>query len=121
MHRHYIEMYPEVRYWNYSIGYRINSVSAYYADYYVGEVMNVYGKVYDMYYAYETDEYFLYFGAYYPYHDFTIVLPGEIARQYSRRPMNFFMNQYIDVTGLITAFEGKPEVVVKRNFQLNVY
>jgi hypothetical protein len=116
-----MEMYPEVRYWHYNVGYRINSTSAYYADYYIGEVMNVYGKVTDVYYAYETDEFFLYFGAYYPYHDFTIVLPGVIARRYSAIPDRYFDNQYISVTGLITAYDGKPEIVVKRNFQLDVY
>ncbi|MBN2486859.1 MAG: hypothetical protein JXB34_12865 [Bacteroidales bacterium] len=121
MHRHYIEMYPEVRFWRYNVGYSIDRVSAYYADYYIGEVMNVYGKVSDVFYARETDEYFLYFGAYYPYHDFTIVLPGEIARRYSHRPANFFINQYLNVTGLITVYDGKPEIVVKRNFQLDVY
>jgi hypothetical protein len=121
MHRHYVEMYPEVRFWNYNIGYEISTTSAYFADYYIGEVMNVYGQVSDMFYAPETDEYFLYFGAYYPYHDFTVVLPGEIARRCSHRPMGYFLNQYINVTGLITVFDGKPEIVVKRNFQLNVY
>jgi len=121
MHRHYIEMYPEVRYWNYNTGYRINTTSAYYADYYVGEVMNVYGQITDIFYAAETDEYFLYFGAYYPYHDFTVVLSGEFARRYSHRPMRYFMNQYINVTGLITVFDGKPEIVVKRNFQFELY
>jgi hypothetical protein len=121
MYRHYVEMYPEVRYWNYNIGYRINKTSAYFADYYIGEVMNVYGLVNDMFYATETDEYFLYFGAYYPYHDFTVVMPGYIARQYSNRPMHYFLNQYINVTGLITMYDGKPEIVVKRNFQFNVY
>jgi hypothetical protein len=121
MYRHYVEMYPEVRYWNYTIGYRINTTSAYFADYYIGEVMNVYGQVNDIFYAAETDEYFLYFGAYYPYHDFTVVMPGYIARQYSNRPMQYFLNQYINVTGLITMYDGKPEIVVKRNFQFNVY
>lgn len=121
MHRHYRYMYPEVRYWNYHYGYRITSVSAYYADRYIGEVMNVYGRVTDVFYARETDEYFLNIGPYYPYQDFTIVLPGEIARRYGRRPVSFFTNQYISVTGLITEFEGKPEIVVKRNSQINLY
>ncbi|MBN1118545.1 MAG: hypothetical protein JXA77_15145 [Bacteroidales bacterium] len=121
MHRHYISMYPEVHYWNYSYGYRINRVSAYNADYYIGEVMNVYGRVSEVYYSRETDEYFLYMGPYYPYHDFTVIIPGNIARNYSRRPINYFTNQYLNVTGLITSFEGKPEVVVKRRFQLDVY
>lgn len=121
MHSHYIKMYPEVRHWNYNFGYRINSISAYNADRYIGEVMNVYGKITEVYYSRETDEYFLYMGLYYPYQDFTAVVPGYIARRHSRRPEYYFNNQYINVTGLITSFDGKPETVIKEDFQLSVY
>lgn len=121
LHRHYIRMYPSVRHWEYRYGYQINSVSAYYADYYIGDVRTVYGKVKEVFYSPESDEYFLHMGAYYPYHDFTIVLPGHIARKYTARPIRYFTNEYLNVTGLITSFEGKPEIVVKRKFQLDVY
>ncbi len=121
MHRNYLRMYPDYHYYNYSYGYRINSISAYDADYYIGDVKNVYGEITEVYYARESDEYFLYVGPHYPYQDFTVVVPGHIARNYSRRPEYYFNHEYINVTGLITAFEGKPEIVVKRNYQLNVY
>jgi hypothetical protein len=121
MHRTYCEIYPEVHYWHYDVGYRIASISAYRADFYIGEVMNVYGQVSDIFYAPESDEYFLYIGPYYPYQDFTVVIPGWIARNYSLRPVNYFLNQYICVTGLITAYNGTPEIDVKRNFQVTVY
>lgn len=121
MHRNYISMYPEVRYWNYDVGYRINSISAYRADLYVGNVMNVYGRVDEVYYSHETDEYFLYVGLHYPYQDFTVIVPGDVARRYSRRPGYYFNNQYIQVTGLISQYDSKPEIVVKRNSQLNLY
>ncbi len=120
LHRHYIKMYPHIH-WEYRYGYTISSVSAYYADYYIGDVRTVYGKVKEVFYSPESDEFFLYIGDYYPYHDFTIVLPGYIARDYTRRPMAYFTNQYVNVTGLITEFEEKPEIVVKRRFQLDVY
>lgn len=121
LHRHYIRMYPSIRHWEYRYGYRIDNVSAYYADYYIGDVKTVYGRVKEVFYARESDEFFLYVGDYYPYQDFTIVLPGSIARKFSRRPEAYFTNEYVDVTGLITQYEGKPEIVVKRNFQLSVY
>lgn len=114
-------MYPMVTHWTYHSGYRISNVSAYYAEYYMGDVATVYGKVKEVYYSRSTDEYFLYFGAYYPYHDFTVVMPGWVARQYSARPDRYFEHNYIAVTGLITSFEGKPEIVVKESFQLNFY
>jgi hypothetical protein len=110
-----------VTYWNYYPGYRISNVSAYFAEYYMGEVMTVYGKVKEVFYSRSTDEYFLYFGAYYPYQDFTVVMPGWIARQYTRRPERYFENDYLAVTGLITSFNGNPEIVVKEAFQLNRY
>lgn len=121
MRRTYINIYPMVTHWYYSDGYRIPTISAYDAEYYMGEVMNVYGRVTDIYYSRSTDEYFLYFGLYYPYQDFTVVIPGYIARNYSNRPLLYFSNQDILVTGLVTAYENSPEIYVKRDFQLRPY
>ncbi len=121
IHRHFIEIYPMVPYWYYEPGYRIEMISAYDALYYRGDVMTVYGQVYEVFYSYRTDEYFLYFGAYYPYHDFTVVIPGYLARKYSHRPERFFNHQCMAVTGLITSFNDEPEIVVKRSFQINIY
>jgi hypothetical protein len=121
MYRRYVEIYPMVRYWNYPVGYQIETISAYDAEYYFGDVMNVYGTVSDVFYSRGTDEYFLYFGPYYPYQDFTAVVPGYIARSYSPRPAIFLENQNIVVTGLITSFEGTPEIAIRDSYQLNVY
>ena len=121
MRRTYVDIYPMVHHWHYVDGYHIPSVSAYDAEYYMGEVMTVYGRVTDVYYSRSTDEYFLYFGLYYPYQDFTVVMPGWIARNYSSRPLLYFDNQDMVVTGLITSFEGSPEIVVKRDFQVRPY
>ena len=121
MRNTYLKIYPSVIHWHYNIGYRIESVSAYDALYYTGEVRNVYGKVYETYYSVNTDEYFLYFGAYYPYHDFTVVIPGRIARKFSRRPDLYFENQYVMVNGLITSYEDQPEMVIHRDFQIKLY
>ena len=121
MHRHFMEIYPMVPYWNYHSGYRIEMISTYDASYYQGEVMTVYGSVNEVYYSRATDEYFLYFGPYYPYQDFTVVMPGYLARRYSRHPEGFFAGQYLAITGLITTFDGEPEIVVKEKFQINIY
>jgi hypothetical protein len=100
---------------------RLPSVSAYDAYDFVGEIARVYGRVAETYFAWETDEYFLYLGDYYPYHDFTVVIPGREARDFSRRPERYFDNQYIEVTGLVSRFEGKPEMVIKHSTQVGVY
>ncbi len=119
--RFYVNLYPVMRTWTYYPDYRFEMISAYNALFHIGELRTVYGKVTDTYYARETDEYFLYFGAYYPYHDFTVVLPGNIARRFSWNPERYFRNDYIMVTGLITEFEGKPEIVVKHPDQIRRY
>lgn len=121
MHRHYIRMYPMVKYWHYTNGYHITLVSAYDAEYYRGEVRTVYGRVSEVYYSPTTDEYFLYFGLYYPYQDFTVVIPGYIARRYNHRPERYFDHRHVAVTGLITTFNGEPEIVVKESFQVHLY
>lgn len=121
MRREYIRIYPMVNTWRYPVGYRIQTISAYDALFYHGEVMNVYGKVYEVFYSRQTDEYVLYFGAYYPYHDLSVVVPGWIARRMSRRPEVFFERRYVVVTGLITSFEDKPEIVVRNTGQLRIY
>lgn len=121
MHRHYIRMYPMVKYWHYTNGHRITMVSAYDAEFYRGDVRTVYGRVTEVFYSRNTDEYFLYFGLHYPYQDFTVVLPGYIARRYSYRPERYFDNRHLAVTGLITTFNGEPEIVVKESFQMSLY
>ena len=121
MRRDYVRIYPMVSTWRYPIGYRIQTISAYDALRFHGEVMNVYGKVHEVFYSRETDEYMLYFGAYYPYHDLSVVVPGRIARRMSRWPAEYFERQHVIVTGLITSFEDKPEIVVRNTGQLRLY
>lgn len=121
MHKHYVNLYPSHKHWNRTYGHRISSIPAREANYYVGDVRNVYGKITDVYYSRETDEYLLYIGRHFPYQHFTVVVPGNVARRQSHRPSYYFNNQYINVTGLISTYEGKPEIVVMRNSQLNIY
>ena len=121
MRTEYIRIYPMVSTWRYPVGYRIQTISAYDAILYPDEVMNVYGKVYEVFYSRETDEYMLYFGAHYPYHDLSVVVPGWIARRMSRWPEEYFERQHVIVTGLITAFEDKPEIVVRNTGQIRIY
>jgi hypothetical protein len=113
--------YPEVRYWRYDVGYRLPEISAYDAFNYVGEVANVYGRVFDVYYEPATDDYYLYFGDYYPYHDLSVIVPGREARSINRQPERFFQKAYIVVNGYITQFDDKPEIVVRSARQIELY
>lgn len=121
MYYDYRLIYPEFRYWYYPNGYRIRTISAYDAIYYTGEIVNVYGRVYETWYSWQTDEYILYFGARYPYQDFSVIIPGHRARQFSRRPEIFFQGRYIWVTGLISLHNGQPEMVVMKKHQMHLY
>lgn len=119
--RNFEVYYPAYRPYHYHYGMRLASIAAYDAFDYVGEIVRVYGRVVDTFYSPETDEYFLYFGDFYPYQDFSVVIPGREARDFSPRPERFFDREYIEVTGLVTRFEAKPEMVVKRSTQIAVY
>jgi hypothetical protein len=121
LHNDFRVFYPEVRAWRYDIGYQLPAVPAYDADYYIGDVARVYGRVSDIYYERETDEYYLYFGDYFPYHDFSVVINGREARAFSRRPERFFRRANLAVTGYITDYEEKPEIVVRRASQIELY
>ena len=120
MYRHYHSWYPGYH-WSYNYGYRIQTISVFDAQYNLGEVARVYGRVYATWYNQETDDYLLFFGGDFPYQQFTVVIPGHIARNYSWRPENYFLGEHIIVTGLITTYDGSPEIVVKNKTQLNLY
>ena len=121
MHRDYCTIYPYVKVWRISAGTRIHSIPAYDAYAYVGDVMRVYGYVNEVYYDTRADEYHLYLGDFYPFQDFTVIVPGYVARRISYRPMRYFRNRYIWSTGYITEYERMPEMIVKRDYQFGVY
>jgi hypothetical protein len=121
MQSEYACIYPTVTYWPYPEGYRIETISAYDALFYSGEVVSVYGQVQEVYYFRPADEYILYFGAYYPYHDFTVVIPGRVARRFDNRPERYFQFAYVMVTGLVTLYDGVPEMYINRTYQINTY
>ncbi|KPL17234.1 MAG: hypothetical protein AMS26_01730 [Bacteroides sp. SM23_62] len=121
MYHDYRIMYPEFGYWYYPIGYRIVTIPSYHAYYHIGEVRNIYGRVHEVYYSWTTDEYHLYFGGNYPYHDFTVIISGRHARNFSMHPELYFEGRYMWVTGLLSTFEGRPELIVKRRSQIHLY
>jgi hypothetical protein len=121
MYREYRILYPEFHYWYYPTGYRIVTIPSWNAYYHVGEVRNVYGRVHEVWYDWRGDDYYLYFGGVYPYQDFTVIVPGRYARRFHRSPEAFFSGRYLWVTGLVSTFEGKPEIMVKRKHQVHLY
>jgi hypothetical protein len=120
MYRDYNRWYPEFH-WRYNYGYMIQTVSVFDAKYNLGEVAMVYGRVYASWYNQETDDYLLFFGGNFPNQEFTAVVPGHVARRFNHRPERFFLGEHVTVTGLITTFDGIPEIVVKDRSQLRLY
>ena len=120
MYRDYRRWYPEFQ-WRYNYGHRIQMISVFDAKYNLGEVAMIYGRVYATWYNNETDDYLLFFGGDFPYQQLTVVVPGHIARKYSWRPEKYFLGEHLTITGLITTYDGSPEVVVKNKRQLDLY
>ncbi len=120
MYRDYRSWYPNYH-WNYRYGYRIQTIPVFDARYNLGEVAMVYGRVYATWYNGQTDDYLFFFGGNYPQHRFTMVVPGRVARKFSRRPERYFLGQHVTVTGLITTFDGVPEIIVKNRRQVGLY
>jgi len=120
MYRDYHRWYPEFH-WRYNYGHRIQTISVFDAQYNLGEVAMVYGRVYSTWHNKETDDFLLFFGGDFPYQQFTVVVPGHIARKFSWRPERYFLGEHITINGLITTFDGSPEIVVKNKRQLGIY
>jgi hypothetical protein len=120
MYRDYHRWYPGFH-WSYNYGHRIQTISVFDAKYNLGEVAYVYGRVYATWHNNETDDFLLFFGGDFPYQQFTVVVPGHVARKFSWRPERFFLGEHVTINGLITTFDGSPEIVVKNKRQLSLY
>lgn len=121
MYYEYCYLYPQFEYWYYPFGYRIQTVSAYDAYQFIGEVARIFGRVSEVWYERQTDEYTLYIGGPYPYHDFSVILSGKHARGFSFRPDRYFRNRNIAVTGLVSLWDDRPEMLIRKRSQIEVY
>lgn len=113
--------YPEIVTWRYATGYRVPVIPAYEAYSNIGEVGNVYGRVVETYYDNANDQYYLYFGEPYPNHIFSIIIPGPEARYLNPRPDIYFNGQHVTVTGYITNFDNRPEIIIRKARQIQIY
>ncbi|MFA6128875.1 MAG: hypothetical protein WC699_16365 [Bacteroidales bacterium] len=113
--------YPTHTNWEMEFGSQIETISANDAGQYAGTVRRVYGKVDEVYYSPEDENYILYIGAPFPYQDMSVVIPRNIARNISASPKWYFENEYVWVVGLINMWEGKPELIVRDEDQIRKY
>lgn len=121
MYRNYSRWYPDFNLWYYPSGFRIHTISAYDSYRYIGEVARIYGRVSEVWYSRETRQYYLYFGGSFPYHDFTVILDARDANRYSWDPISYFSNRRLIVTGLVSLFDQKPELFIRKRSQIRLY
>ncbi len=121
LHNSFMYYYPLHDNWNTNFGDYIETASSYEAMNYVGSVKRVYGKVEEVFYSPEDQTYTLYFGAPYPYHDFSVVVPRGVAKSFSWSPSWYFEDEHVWVVGLIEVWEGKPEIVLHDEQQIRRY
>lgn len=121
LHHRFMYYYPMHNRWNLDYGHYIETISSYEAMHYTGSVKRVYGRVEEVYYSSKDQTYTLYFGAEFPYHDFSVVVPARIAKHMAWSPTWYFEDEYVWVVGLIDVWEGKPEIVVHDEDQIRRY
>jgi DNA/RNA endonuclease YhcR with UshA esterase domain len=56
----------------------------------------------------------------YPNHTFTVVIPGSARARFNEAPETMFRGKTVCVTGLVTVYKGKPEIVVVAPSQIVV-
>jgi hypothetical protein len=113
--------YPGFTDWNIEFGNEIETISSYDVAFNVGTVKRIYGKVEEVYYSAEDQNYVLYMGDRFPYHDLSVVIPRNIARRISASPEWYFDNEYIWFVGLIEMWEDKPEIIIRDEEQIRKY
>jgi hypothetical protein len=120
----FMVFYPDHYYYinlSFTRNRRISALSAYDAMFHIGEVRKVYGIVSEVYYSELDDIYYLYMGAPFPYHDFSVIIEGHDYRRH-RFPSIFRLEgRHIWSLGLITEFDGKPEMLIRKPYQLGIY
>ncbi len=99
-----------------------NMVRAKDAKEYVGERATVCGFVTDTYYSSQSNgsPTFLNFVYPYPKHAFTAVIWERDREGFSEAPEDFYLNKDVCVTGLITVFNGIPQITVKGPEQIAI-
>jgi len=89
---------------------------------YVGETETVCGEVVSTYYSTGSrgTPTFLNFDKPYPDHIFTVVIWGDKRKNFDNIPEEFYIDEEVCVTGKITTFKNKPQIVVKNQSELKI-
>lgn len=110
-----------INHFHYNVNRPLRLVPGNTAKYYTGELASVFGRVYETYYDEINQEFHLSFGAPYPRHDFTVIVTGREALRMGRTSPGYFIGHDFVVSGLITLYDGKPEIIVRYRNQIKKY
>ena len=89
---------------------------------YVNKNVTVCGKVASAYYASELEEKptFLNLDKPYPDQIFTIFILPDVRSQFENKPEVFYLNKEVCVTGKITLYNSKPQIVLEKKGDLKL-
>ncbi|GAA4092547.1 hypothetical protein GCM10022392_13570 [Mucilaginibacter panaciglaebae] len=76
------------------------------------------GKVYSTKVIQSTGMVLLNIGGYYPNQDLTVVIKAAVVKQFKTPPNIEFSNGQVCITGAITIFKGKPEIIITNSQQI---
>ena len=84
------------------------------AQNHIGEAKTVCGVVVGTKYAIKSrgQPTFLNLNRPYPHHIFTIVIWGSDRHKFEHRPEVYYKDKKVCVTGLITEYRGKPQIII---------
>lgn len=89
---------------------------------YIGQTVTVCGKIYTTRFLENSKQQptLLNMGAAFPNQPFTIVIFGESRSNFTYKPEEFLKEKEVCVTGLMKEFNGKPQIVITKEAELQL-
>jgi len=86
----------------------------------IGDSVTVCGKVYSARFVSDATNQptFLNLGAAYPNQLLTVVIWGDVRKQFKVYPEDTFIQKEVCITGKIELYKDKPQIVIKQNTQI---
>ena len=91
-------------------------------DQHIGDSVIVCGKVFSSRYMSNAEKTptFLNIGAKYPDQKLTVVIWGEVRKQFPGMPEQDYYNKEICITGKLELYKEKPQIVIKSSGQIEL-
>ncbi|MFH1631057.1 MAG: thermonuclease family protein [Candidatus Aenigmatarchaeota archaeon] len=103
--------------WTEFVGNAINVCDA--TDY-IGENKIFEGRVVDSYKASKSNTVFLNFGKPYPNHCFTAVIFSSDMKNFPENPQDYYVDKTVRIKGIVKIYEGKPEIILENEYQIEI-